>query len=63
MGPSEMEIGESGEAASLPRARSDPELDALLQSADSMDMVLISELLHRLLLCVHESHNAAALSD
>ena len=41
-------------------SRADPELDALLLSTDPADVALVSELLHRLLQCVHESHNAAA---
>ena len=38
----------------------DPSLNALLLSTDPSDVVLVSELLHRLLQCAHESHNAAA---
>lgn len=44
------------------QARSDPELEGLLTSSDAPDVALVSELLHRLLHCVHESHNAAAPS-
>lgn len=42
------------------RARHDPELCALLHSAEPADQALVSELLHQLLLCVHESHNASS---
>ena len=55
--------GDAARVRSASQSRSDPELQALLTSAYAGDVALVSELLHRLLLCVHESHNAAEPSS